>query len=146
MTDFVAPRPARVLGYLGLIPFVAGALLMWVPPLAILAERAVLSYGAVILSFMGAVHWGLAMHSTHPARDRQLALSVLPALVAWVALLLPPLAAFPVLIVSFTALNAVDRQAVAMGAAPRWYPTLRFPLTVIVVVCLGVAWLKLVLG
>ena len=100
MTDCPEPGPARPLGYFGLVPFAAGALVMWLggPELAGFAERAVLAYGAVILSFMGAVHWGLAMHSAHPRRNRQLALSVVPALVAWVALLLPPVAAFPVLL------------------------------------------------
>ena len=88
MSKAEAPRPAPLLGYLGLLPFVAGALALWLAPpdLAAKASRALLYYGAVILSFMGAVHWGLAMHGDYPGRDRQLAMSVLPALVAWGAL------------------------------------------------------------
>ena len=148
MSKVDAPRPARLLGYLGLLPFLAGTLAMWLAPpdLVAKASRALLYYGAVILSFMGAVHWGLAMHGDYPGRDRQLAMSVLPALVAWGALMLPAFAAFPILLVSFSVLNAADRRAVAVGAAPAWYPLFRMPLTIIVVVCLGAAWLRLVLG
>ncbi len=148
MTEHAEPRPARLLGYLGLLPFVGGAVAVWVaaPGPAALAERALLAYAAIILSFMGAVHWGLAMHSGHPARDRQLALSVVPALIAWVTLLLPPLAAFPVMLLSFAALNAADWRAVEAGAAPAWYPSARLPLTVAVVTSLGVAWLRVLLS
>ena len=147
MTDDKVLRAARLLGYLGLLPFIGGALAVWItsPGVAVVAERALVTYAAVILSFMGAVHWGLAMHSQHPSRDRQLALSVIPALVGWLALLFPAVAAFPVLLVSFAVLNAADRRAAAAGAAPGWYPSLRLPLTVVVVVCLGVAWLRIVL-
>lgn len=148
MTEHSEPRPARLLGYLGLLPFVSGAVAIWIaaPGPAALAERALLAYAAVILTFMGAVHWGLAMHSAHLARDRQLALSVVPALIAWVTLLLPPLGAYPVMLFSFAVLNAADRRAVAAGAAPAWYPSLRLPLTVAVVTSLGVAWLRVVLS
>ena len=143
-----APRPARLLGYLGLLPFIGGALAIWVADagLSARASQALLYYAAVILSFMGAVHWGLAMHADYPGRDRQLAMSVLPALVAWGSLMLPAVAAFPILLVSFAVLNAADRQAAIGGAAPAWYPSLRMPLTIVVIVCLGLAWLRLVLG
>ena len=52
--------------YAGLLPFVAGAL-----GIALLdgeprqfSARALVAYGAVILSFVGAVHWGLLLQST----------------------------------------------------------------------------------
>jgi hypothetical protein len=147
MGDRPAPRYASLLGYLGLLPFAAGGLGVWLAPAATaaLAGRALVAYAAVILSFMGAVHWGLAMHASHPGRDRQLAWSVVPALIAWIALLLPALVALPLLLVSFAVLNAADRGAARAGAAPGWYPELRLPLTIGVVVCLGLAWLRVVL-
>ena len=148
MAEFSAPARVRLLGGLGLLPFFAGAVAMWAAPgsMAGLAQQLLLAYAALILAFMGAVHWGLAMHSGHPRRDRQLALSVLPALVAWLALMLPAIAGFPLLLAAFAVLNAADRHAALIGAAPAWYPGLRMPLTILVIVCLGVAWLRLVLS
>ena len=49
---------------------------------------AMLGYGAVILSFIGALHWGVAMCATglDPAQRRRAFLwSVAPALLAWLA-------------------------------------------------------------
>ena len=121
MNDFPAPRPAYWLGYLGLLPFVTGAGAVWFGPtaLAAWAEEAMLLYAAIVLSFVGAVHWGLAMHSTHSARD---------------------------LIVSFSVMSGVDRQSVLAGVTPAWYPGLRLPLTTVAVFSLGFAWLRLVFG
>ena len=146
MSEVRASARPSLLGYLGLLPFVAATVAVWfAPPVASqFASRALLTYGAVILTFLGAVHWGLAMESSQPGRDRRLSLSVLPALVAWVALLLSPIIAFPVLVISFAVMNAADRQAAASGAAPSWYPSLRLPLSVIVVFCLGFGWIHVV--
>ncbi|KAH8953443.1 hypothetical protein BDL97_08G027700 [Sphagnum fallax] len=68
------PVPALVLGFAGLIPFVA-----LVPPIvsmlplpealfAVHAE-AQAAYAAVIVTFLGAVHWGLAM-ANYSAKDK----------------------------------------------------------------------------
>ena len=87
------PPWARPLGYGGLVPFVACALVMLAVPDAAtrhLAGRALLGYGAVILSFLGGVHWGLVLRGAAPQRAGGLmAAGVVPSLVGWVALLLP---------------------------------------------------------
>ena len=58
------PSPmAWRLGYAGLIPFVVGALLVWLvtgeahPYVA----AALSAYGAVFVSFLGGIHWGHLM-------------------------------------------------------------------------------------
>jgi len=55
-------HPVRLLGYAGLFPFfaAAAAALLGPPPWRGAALSALAAYGAVILSFLGAVHWGLA--------------------------------------------------------------------------------------
>ena len=55
------PPAATALGYAGLVPFAAGALgiVLLGDELRVFAARALVAYGAVILSFVGAVHWGL---------------------------------------------------------------------------------------
>ena len=55
------PRLAILLGYAGLIPFISGAIGIWITPTASRADvlTALLHCAAVILAFMGAIHWGL---------------------------------------------------------------------------------------
>ena len=55
------PGPVAWLGYGGLLPFGALALLLLDGARSALWWPALLAYGAVILSFVGALHWGFAM-------------------------------------------------------------------------------------
>lgn len=148
MTESGAPILAQWLGYAGLTPFIAGAVQLWlIPtgPLSEFMEEALLTYAAVILSFMGAVHWGLAMRSHVDIANMQLGLSVVPALIGWTTLMLPALYAYPVFMVAFLVLLAFDLEATRAHLAPRWYPSLRIPLTIGVVASLGVAYAELLL-
>lgn len=130
------PNAARGLGAAGLIPFVACsvAVIAGGPALA-LAWTALTGYAAVILAFMGAVHWGLAMRDAAPSWVR-LGGSVVPPLLAWVALLLPVRPGLLLMALGFTALFVADRMATERGLAPSWYPRLRLPLTAVVVLSL----------
>ena len=78
-----APPLASLMGFGGLIPFFicAGAAHSGVSPWAGLALIVIGIYGAVILSFVGAVHWGLAMAGGR--RPVWFVWSVMPALYAW---------------------------------------------------------------
>jgi hypothetical protein len=139
------PRLAAQLGYAGLLPFLAGAAMAWMPlhDLPLIAPHwPLLAYGAVILTFMGAIHWGLAMHTgkmTTGSRN-QLLLSAVPPLIAWLALALPPIAGYPVLGMGFLLMLFGDVKAVAHGQAPDWYPGLRGPLTFVALISLAVGW------
>lgn len=144
-TATTPPRLASLLGYAGLVPFVSGALGFWLTPLAWrpFVLDALLDYAVVILAFMGAIHWGLAMRAeASDARAQiQLGLSVLPPLLGWLAVAgLPLVLAFPLMLVAFIALYLADLRAVKLGLAPRWYPALRTPLTLVVCLSLVVAW------
>jgi len=148
MHPFSATRPPKLalgLGLVGLIPFVSGALGLWVTPEAwrerVLEE--LLAYAAIILAFMGAIHWGLAMRAGEESSRApiQLALSVVPPLLGWVGLSLPINLAVPIFFFAFAALYFADVWAVRHGLAPVWYPALRRPLSIIVALSLLVAWL-----
>ncbi len=136
------PVLAQWLGYAGLLPFVVGAVELWLLPgfITDFIETALLAYAAVILSLMGAIHWGLAMRSHRDIINLQLGLSVIPALLGWVALLIPAVAAYPILMLSFIVLNLFDLQAVKLNMAPSWYPKFRLPLTIGVVLSLVAAY------
>ena len=135
------PLPAFILGFLGALPFLGLALLALVAgPLGSAlvgawALAALLAYGAIILSFMGGVHWGWAMAAEEPSFER-LGLSVLPALFGWGGYLLGGSAGFLIIAAGFAALLWLDLRAIAEGRAAPWYRQLRWPLTVIVTACL----------
>lgn len=136
------PRIAAILGGLGLLPFLAGALFAIVggPDGSATALR---YYAAVILSFMGGVHWGLAIADTKGPRSfegkLQLTLSVVPALVAWFALMRPLEASLLLMAFAFLILLVGDMLATLAGEAPAWYPRLRIPLTIGVILSLLIA-------
>jgi len=125
-----APPLASLMGFGGLIPFFicAGAAHSGVSPWAGLALIVIGIYGAVILSFVGAVHWGLAMAGGR--RPVWFVWSVMPALYAW-----PPIifmdtrTALLALVPGFLVCWSVDRRATEAGLLPAWYMRLRHMLT-----------------
>ena len=148
------PRPAAVYGVAGLVPFYAGAAGVWIlpPGCADAALYLQLAYGACILSFMGGIHWGLAMAGTAADGDpvgsmswRRLGLSILPPLAGWLAVGLPvaPLFSVALLAIAFSALFQGDLAAIRRGFAPPWYRALRKPLTVAVLVALALTIFRL---
>lgn len=78
----------RLLGYFGLVPFVTLAALSFL----VSSEHrsavifGLLAYGVTIVSFLGAIHWGLTMVENIPNKQ-QLVWGVLPSLLAWISLM-----------------------------------------------------------
>ncbi|RPB07204.1 hypothetical protein P167DRAFT_457638, partial [Morchella conica CCBAS932] len=89
--------------------------------------------GAVILSFLGAVHWGLEMAEYGGKHSyKRYSLSILAPVIAWPTLLLPVNIALIAQFVGFTGMYFADSTATSKGWAPRWYMTYRFLLTFVV--------------
>ncbi|MGG5808197.1 DUF3429 domain-containing protein [Falsiroseomonas sp. CW058] len=135
--DATLSPSARWLGPAGLIPFVALAAGAWLGARG--AAPALAAYGATILAFLGAVHWGLAMRAP-PAERRadlpRLGLGVVPALVAWVALLLPTAQALALLAAAILATALVETVGARSGLVPRDYLRLRWALSCAAAACL----------
>ena len=80
------PPAAAWLGGLGIIPF-AGLSLATPFTSDVLKAKllfALMAYGAIILSFLGGIHWGLAIAAVPQCDDtlwRRIALSIMPSLV-----------------------------------------------------------------
>lgn len=135
------PTPAIWLGAAGLLPFLATALLSWLlpPETRGIALFALAAYGMVILSFLGAVHWGLAL-AAPPGEARyaapRLGLGVLPALIAWAALLLPPVPGLSLLAGAILVTAAVETLAARRGLVPLGYLRLRWVLSLGAALCL----------
>lgn len=136
--DTRVPQSAAWLGGLGALPFVVPALAM--PFIADgLRDAAIgllLGYGAVILSFLGGVHWGLAVvapaHNNLASLQTRLILSVVPSLIGWAALVVGGTIGLWVLAAAFVAMGVCDVWASKNGYAPGWYKTLRIPLSTVV--------------
>lgn len=139
------PNAVVWLGYGGLAPFVAlaGASLL-APEHRSLWSPALIAYGAVILSFVGALHWGIAMTAPQmPARQRTIhyVWSVIPALLAWPTPLMPIAGGALMLILGFVAHLVLDFSLVRTTPVPAWYLPLRLQLTATACICLGLgAW------
>ncbi|MCR9175634.1 MAG: DUF3429 domain-containing protein [Alphaproteobacteria bacterium] len=145
------PFPARVLGLGGVIPFAGCAAVFWAlfdsaPFWAWKAFEAQLFYGVVILSFLGAVHWGSVLAAREEAEQIwfRLGWSVMPALLAWLAALMNPLPAVLTLVVGVTAAYFMDLRARDQGWFPRWYLALRKILTLLVIASLAASLVRLV--
>jgi hypothetical protein len=86
-----------------------------------------------ILSFLGAIHWGLewAGHGGYH-HYRRYAIGVVAPAVAWPTILLPVEYALIAQFLAFNFLYFTDARAASRGWAPPWYGTYRFVLTFIV--------------
>ncbi|HSG23570.1 MAG TPA: DUF3429 domain-containing protein [Azonexus sp.] len=137
----ILPRSVAWLGYGGLLPFLTLA------PASLLDHHhgplwsdALFAYGAIILSFIGALHWAFAMtlsELSEKQRSQRFIWSVIPALLAWPAVLLSPVLAGPLLITGFLLHYGQDRRLDATATLPAWYLPLRFRLTTVAGLCLA---------
>jgi hypothetical protein len=121
------PPGFAALGYAGLVPFVAGVLgiVLLDGEERDFAVRALVAYGAVILSFLGAVHWGLLLREADAAPVARLAGGVLPSLLGWGALLLPDRHALALLVVAFGGFWLYEHRVVGTALLPAGYLDLR---------------------
>lgn len=128
MPDRHIPLAALLLGVAGVVPFLglAGTVHLGPPPWNFVAASLLTGYGIAILSFMGGVHWGLALRDGRPV---QYAVSVLPALYAWPAAMLDAAAGWAYLAAGFVALLAFDLWAGRRSWTTPWYGRLRSWLT-----------------
>ena len=143
------PMAALLPGLAGLIPFwilaLSGVLPFGLPPL--LALIAFITYGAVILSFVGAIWWGLAAAVGPTAPKAAMFLwSVLPALIGWMATLMSADLGVLILAVGFLLQWSLDAGLVTRypEVMPRWVFRLRTILTAGVLIAMTVAWWYLV--
>ena len=131
----------RTLGHAGLIPFVLLAALLWLVKVELQAWVAIAlaAYAALIVSFLGGIHWGigwLAGHlatsqpTAHHAQRNHFLWGIVPSLLAWPGVLMPALAGLAwlgfVLILTYLA----DRTLYARAGLQAWL-TLRFRLSAV---------------
>ncbi len=131
------PAAAAWLGYTGLIPFAVSAAACWLGGEAGAIGLSVFrAYAAAILAFLGGIPWGLAL--SQRVETERLAVGVLPALVAWLALVVAPSAGIVLLALALAGFYAWDRARNLVGA-PAWFRRLRRDLTAGALICHGIA-------
>jgi hypothetical protein len=132
-------RLAWALGLAGLLPFVAHAGLAWwiEPPLHRLAAASQIVYAVTILTFVGAVHWGVVLAgAASGALAPRLIWSVVPSLYAFAAAQLVQQRALWLLSAGLVAALLVDLFWYRRDHGLAWFVPLRITLTLGAVVCL----------
>lgn len=136
MIHIPASRVAIALGLWGLVPFIVPAVCLWLvaPAWQDAFARALVAYAAVILSFLGGIHWGAAVEGEDdPQKIARYTYAICPSLLAVVAILCPPDSALFLLFLGLMAAFFVDRR---VYANIKWFVVLRAILTAIASVCL----------
>jgi len=139
-------RLAWILSAAGLLPFIGHALFAWVAPGSEAAGlmRSQAHYAASILTFVGAVHWGMALTGGEASgAGVRLVWSVIPAIYAWVITLYPPAVAVPGLFFGLLVALAVDLALYRGQPALRWFMQLRLVISLAAVACVGASWAAL---
>ena len=123
----------------GALPFLIATVLLYASDTArirVPAITALVTYSAVILSFLGGIQWGLALRddpATENGRAQALGWSVIPSLAAWGVLWLPS-SLSQVVGAAFVLLCAwgADVHFSRRGIVPGWFLVLRTTITALV--------------
>ncbi|XP_034558358.1 transmembrane protein 69-like [Notolabrus celidotus] len=129
-----APKPALYLGFSGLIPFLSAPILMaatqsFYPDIAF----AHVVYGATIVSFLGGARWGFALPAGSPAQPDWMNLgnSVVPSLLAWLALLCRDNITEGALVVIMGLGLSLHYDLTLLPGYPPWFKAMRTVLTLV---------------
>lgn len=147
----IIPKLPKLLTYLGVSPFllaslastpsIHAALVSWGLKAEWIAHCGII-YAAIILSFLGGIHWGVALAQFKSHTRGSVSASFLffwsnvIALGAWSLILLEQQAALYVLAAGFFVQWLMDVWLAKHGALPDWFGRLRGYVTPLVLVCL----------
>lgn len=140
MSPSKIPTTPLILGIAGLVPFFALLAGAWLlpPPDSGLAVRYVAYYGAIMLGFVGALHYAFAMILPIDPfdRGRVYGWSAVPALAGWLGLMLPTRIGLILMSVMFLIHYGMDRRLARDTPVPAWYLRLRLWLTLGAIIAL----------
>ena len=136
------PETVKIISFLGLVPFVMGALGTFKLDIFSLVTNAffvdtALLYSALILSFLGGCLFGFETLSEPFPKKARLWIAVLPSIWALIALQIPNFEA-SAMIIGFMVVFECDRRAHRHKTTPEWWIGLRLPLTICVIVALAI--------
>jgi hypothetical protein len=136
---------ALLLTLAGALPFVAGAATLWFGPAAYspLVLQGIVTYAAVILSFLGGIQWGVGVSISDAApksAQSLFLLSVVPSILAWCTLFIDANnVKLIVAVFLFCFVWAVDALLHMQKLIPGWFFRVRSIITPLVVASLFAA-------
>jgi hypothetical protein len=124
------------LSYLGLGTYVLLALLIWLVPASLHPFIAIALTGlaATHATFLGGIHAGIGLHMDSPSPRKNIALASVPALLSWIAIIMPAYAGLPLLGLLLAVWCFVDHKTWPEAGLSSWLP-LRLRTTVVAVLC-----------
>ena len=138
------PKQAKLLGFLGLIPFVTIPMAVFLNVLSYPQAFAFFTqYSAIILSFFGGIHWFAALNDNRV--DHQIYVAMLPSIVGWLALIsFADSRTIGILAIAYIAIIFYDKFTLRLP--PKIivdYISIRIVLTSVVVICHALmVWLQ----
>ena len=143
-------RIAWFLAFAGAIPFLLATGALFVSDASsvrVPAITALVTYSAVILSFLAGIEWGLAIRDesgNEVTRAIALGLGTVSSLAAWAVLWLPsPTWQVGAALALFVAAWAADQWMASRGLLPTWFVDLRTVISALVAAILAVALFRL---
>ncbi len=123
------PLAYRMASWAGIAPLVGLALATWIATAAGNTSDFAfftIAYAAAVLAFMGGSRWGYALKLHDGKRDiRRLLRAMTPPLVAWAAIVTPPLAGTAILLAAFLVQAVWDVTSAQSGHLPSWAARVR---------------------
>jgi hypothetical protein len=149
-------QESRAAGYLGLLPFVAslalalsanaGGVAGWsAAETRAYAEQLGLSWGAIILTFVGAVHWGLTVAGACAWQPKSVLTAITPSVVALLGLWLGGIQGYSIIIAGLGFFWLYEHRY-CTGFLPADYVQLRRVLTLSVCTLLALTAIALDVG
>ena len=136
-----------IISYLGLLPFIFSGISIWffLDPWKSFIFLALINYTLIILTFVGAVHFGLAMYLNNN-QTRWYIWSVLPAIFVWISVMCG--IGYDILIlffiIGFLLTFMIDKLSYKLQRVPLWYLKLREKLTFTVILSLFSVYIYLI--
>ena len=119
-----------LLGISGLLPFIGTFTLFWINPTEKLLMWFI-NYAVIILAFIGATHWGLALVIKGKKKFREMLyiLSTVPAMIGWVATTLSDLPSLLLIALAYFLALFIDWRVSTQINLPSYYLKMRVYLT-----------------
>ena len=129
----------RSMTYLGTIPLMGMAVLMWLVHHEVhgFVAVAMTSYAGIVVAFLGGVHWGIGLRIGVHAPKFHFIWGAIAAFCGWFGTMMMPAAGMPFLALMFVICYVVDDRTWVRAGLSEWL-TARFHATVIAVLsCLA---------